>query len=336
MYPATSAPSAQGRRSQACARSCVSIGTVDGFAQDGVRIAWLTRSGRGTRCVRILHVRSLSSGKTTTTRQPGCLGSESSPNLAFAGRAAVWQNITAGGNIECDVDLWTAQAGAKNATRLEHLHVAWDIEAGIAYPELPTAGAAGVLIYDAEHDDTETVRAIRRIVGGKPRTLFQFDRPVSTSVAGKRIAVIRQVSEADTGGFVTHGEVRSLSGARIAGFVAPGRPLGVALGARAVAVLTRSQKATSMSIFEAATGRLRFAIRVSPHAWLPQQAITGPWAVFSVGRTIRRLDLRTHSIATLGIAGADPGWFSVSGRRVAWVLNLTHGGARIVAATLPT
>jgi hypothetical protein len=134
-----------------------------------------------------LHVRSLSSGRTTSTRQPGCLAFEEAPRLALAGRAAVWQNLTAGGNTERDVDVWTAEAGATKAKKLEHLHVAWDIEAGIAYPELPTARAAGGLVYDAERDGA------------------QFDRPVSISVAGKRVAVVRQVPAADTGGFVTQG-----------------------------------------------------------------------------------------------------------------------------------
>jgi hypothetical protein len=238
-------------------------GAIDGFAQDGDRIAWLTRSGRGARCVRILHVRSLSSGRTTTTRQPGCLDFEQAPQLALAGRAAVWQNLTAGGNTERDVDVWTAEAGARNAKKVEHLHVAWDLEAGIAYPELPTAGAARILVYDAEHDGAQSTRAIRRIVGGKPRTLFWFDRPVSISVAGKRIAVVRQVPVADTGGFVTQGDVRSLSGARIAGLLAPGSPQGVALGARGVAVLTRTANVASISVFEAATGRLRRGSRQS-------------------------------------------------------------------------
>jgi hypothetical protein len=213
--------------------------------------------------------------------------------------------------------------------------VAWDLKAGIAYPELPTAGAARILVYDAEHDGAQSTRAIRRIVGGKPRTLFWFDRPVSISVAGKRIAVVRQVPVADTGGFVTQGDVRSLSGARIAGLLAPGSPQGVALGARGVAVLTRTANVASISVFEAATGRIRFAVRVSPKAVLAHEAITGHSLVFSVGRTIRWLDLRTHSISTLGIAAAYPRWLGVSGRRLAWGLTFTHGGARIVAANLP-
>jgi hypothetical protein len=121
--------------------------------------------------------------------------------------------------------------------------------------------------------------------------------------------------------------VRSLSGGRIAGFVAPGNPQGVALGARAVAVLTRKGNLASISVFEAATGRLRLAVPVNPNAALAHEAITGHRLILSVGRTIRSLDLRTYSIATLGIAAAYPRWLSVSGRRVAWGLRFAHGDA---------
>jgi Tol biopolymer transport system component len=180
-------------------------GFVNGFAQDGPRIAWTTQAGGARHCVRTLHVRTLAAGRRFLTRQRGCLPSTEEPTMvALAGRAAVWQNLAAGGNAERDIEVWTAVAGA-HAHKLERLHLRFDPAEGA--PTLPTAGAGRLLVYDSERGGAGS---IRRIVGGRARTLFAFASPIALADDGGRIAVVRQeVRPGDGCGCVSSPDWRS-------------------------------------------------------------------------------------------------------------------------------
>jgi hypothetical protein len=302
-------------------------GLIDGFAQDAQRIAWSTQAGRPRKCVRTVHIRNLTTRRTLLTRQAGCVrSSEGASGLVLAGRAALWQNLVAGGNSERVVDIWTAVAGAR-AHKAEHLHLTFD---PVNAPDLPTAGSGKLLVYDSEHTSSGS---IRRIVSGRPRTLFAFLRPAMLAVADRSIAVVRRRRN-PTNRFEAIGQVRRADGSLVASFRAAEMPAGVALGSGLVALLTWGSGTADIALFDASTGQLRHGVSVADHSVLAGGPITGHRIVFASGLRIRVLDTRSLATSTLAVARAVPSWLSSSGRRVAWVETL-GGHARIRALTLP-
>ncbi len=84
-------------------------------------------------------------------------------------------------------------------------------------------------------------------------------------------------------------------------------------------------------------GRSLASTRV-PAATLPQLSATEERIVFSVGKDVRVLDVRSGAVTRLATAGAIPIGLSIEGRRVAWAENVTIGGklrGRIRALFLP-
>lgn len=158
-------------------------GTVQSFAQDGSQLAWLTAAAPSGKCVKTLHVRSLVTRRTATTRKAGRFGSEDSPRLALAGRAVVWDLLTSGGNSELDLVLFTATAGDRRAHPLGGVHLVRDFGYPFAYPAV--AGAGGMLAYSVP-------AGIRRVVHRRARRLFAFADTLALSVGDDRIAVVRE------------------------------------------------------------------------------------------------------------------------------------------------
>jgi len=68
----------------------------------------------------------------------------------------------------------------------------------------------------------------------------------------------------------------------------------------------------------------------APRGTADQLDAAGRWGVFSTGRTIRALDIRSGRTSVLATAKAIPIGLSIEGRRVAWGEQ-----KRIRAITLP-
>jgi hypothetical protein len=316
-------------------------GRVNGFAQDGPRIAWTTQAGPAGHCVQTLHIRSLSTHRTLLTRLDRCpLSSEAPIQLALSGRAAVWDNDVAAGNTELDVDVWTAVGGARRARKVEHLHST--LPPGVYNPpDPPTAGARNLLVYDSEHEEAG---AIRRIVSGQPRTLFAFDKPSALAIGvDGRIAVVRWEFDPNSGRSEAVGEVHRASGALVTSFATRGHPVDVALGPRLLALLTRSVGgAATITLFDASTGVPLHVVTVPAQSLLANGPIRRGRLIYSNGRrAIRALDTASLTSTRLAVTHVEPLGLSISGRRVTWVENLDpnakhpQGTARIRALTVP-
>jgi TolB protein len=149
--------------------------------------------------------------------------------------------------------------------------------------------------------------------------------------------------------WVSAGEVRSVSGTRLATFTATGAPAvahrfgnniaesrSVAVGGGRVAVLSvlaRTGRA-QMTLFAAAGGAPLHVVSVPSAPPLELAGISGRRVVFRSARTIRVLNGATLRVSTLATLAHDPVGLSVTGRRVAWAENSGSGG-RIRALTLP-
>jgi len=158
------------------------------FAQDGMRIAWITAAHRGAPCSRRLHIRSLRSGHTDAVR----IGCGHYDELALAGRAVLWKNFVSGGNTERELDVMTLREGDRQPRRVEHVHL--DLDPGDGFPdaEVLLAGGGDLLVYS-------TQRGIRRVVAGHRRALFGFRNALGLAVNRGRVAAVRQELHAGDG-----------------------------------------------------------------------------------------------------------------------------------------
>lgn len=132
----------------------------------------------------------------------------------------------------------------------------------------------------------------------------------------------------------TSGQIRRPGRAQIVKYGPYGVPDAVSLAGPVVAVTTvLAGGRKQISVFDARTGTLRRSFAV-PSATGPYLGLNRRWIVFSVGRTIRAIDLATNTRKILARLNGDPFDLSVLGRRVAWAEN-SHGHGIVRAILLP-
>jgi WD40-like Beta Propeller Repeat len=154
---------------------------IRGFAQDGSRVAWLTGTDR-RRCTRTLHVRSLTTKLTQTSRQAGCMSNASYVSgVALARSAAAWDSFVAASKSGVGEAIVTAGVPGR-AHRIASIHGSHS-----------TVAAAGNLLAFS------TPTGVRRIVNGKARRSFRFSHPLALAVDKGRIAAVGQELRAGDG-----------------------------------------------------------------------------------------------------------------------------------------
>jgi Tol biopolymer transport system component len=174
---------AQATNSAATPRTLVRVSSpIDGVAQDGDRIAWLTERERPT-CERVLNVRSLVTNRTQRSVGSTCYF-QAVASLALAGRAGAWDSLLASGNTEFDAAMLTARPPERRAHRVASIFGTNKDGYPRGYPA--TAGAGELLVYSSP-------TGVSRIVRGKRHRLFAIANPIDVAVGGGRIAVVRQV-----------------------------------------------------------------------------------------------------------------------------------------------
>jgi WD40-like Beta Propeller Repeat len=130
------------------------------------------------------------------------------------------------------------------------------------------------------------------------------------------------------------GFVRSLRTGRRVALAATGSVADVALTATAVALLVRTSAGSRISIFDPRSGRVRRNVELPAGSGAEIFGAENR-IVYSVGKHIRVLDVRTGASAPVARALVAPFQLSIEGRRVAWVENLAPRRARIRTVTLP-
>jgi len=134
--------------------------------------------------------------------------------------------------------------------------------------------------------------------------------------------------------WMTVGEIRSSGSALLSSFRSKGYPRAVALSGPLVAVLTQLRTGPNrIALFDARSGASRGVVRVSRNTG-SRLAASERWVVFSVGTTIRAIDVRTRATRLLARTRDRPIGLSISGRRVAWAEN-PDGRGRIRVLSLP-
>lgn len=140
---------------------------IETFAQDGGRIAWIGQPRRG-RCG--LHIRTIRSRRTVTTRLNGgdCGRSAPASALALATRTAAWAEGYSCGNNECFWRIASANAGDRRARKIEAVDVGCDTDTctGVPHPRPLLAGAGRLLVYSNGSGGVE------QITDGRAHTFF--------------------------------------------------------------------------------------------------------------------------------------------------------------------
>jgi len=128
------------------------------------------------------------------------------------------------------------------------------------------------------------------------------------------------------------GFVRSLRTRKRVALAAEGAVRDIVLTPTAAALLVETFAGKSVLVYDAASGSLRRSIEV-PGGTGNQIAGAANRIVYSVGREIRTLDVRSGRSRTVARAAVAPAHLSLEGRRLVWVENTPTRG-RIRALTL--
>lgn len=133
---------------------------------------------------------------------------------------------------------------------------------------------------------------------------------------------LRPLSFTQPSAWVNAVNVYSSGGAPLASLPASGQPI---FAGNVVAVGSDQQ----IALFDARSGASLGVVQVAGGSGSLAMVGADPnWVVFRVGRTISALELGTHELVRLARVAASAAYFSVSGRRVAWVETVPGGGGR--------
>ena len=168
-----------------------SSSAIAAFAQDQPHIAWIVEGGR---CGHRLRLRELSSGRTRTIDGVGCSGEDREglwgDRLALASGRALWSADAHGSNQQMGIRYQTASLANPRIRTLTCCDLYID-ESHNDIPEFPVAGQGSLLLYYSHWDGTDGghQRAVRRVVAGDARRLFEVERPLDLAVDRGRIAL---------------------------------------------------------------------------------------------------------------------------------------------------
>jgi hypothetical protein len=326
-------------------------GPIVAFAQDGPRIAWISRGEQPRRCAWSVRVRTLPRGREselTSAAGPTCrhrvqLAAGRVP-LALAGRAALWALRSSGNTTH--IRVVAGALGTRERRLAELAYANSNYEEGDHLGGL--AGDGSTLAYSAfrirveQHDDCElqgvcpTVIAgggVWRVVARAPKQLRAA--PPAGLLAASEGRIVLAKASTDGTGLV---EVRhAATGALVRAFSVGGSVRAVALWRGWTAVLVRDTRGLRIERRFTRTGSLVGTTRV-PSTTAAQLSVFGDRIVFRVGRAIRAINGETGKVSTLARAASRPIGLSLEGRRLAWAENVRlkdRRRGRIRALRLP-
>jgi prepilin-type processing-associated H-X9-DG protein len=177
---------------------------------------------------------------------------------------------------------------------------------------------------------------VYRVVG-RSTQLIPGTEPGGTQVAlaDGHVAYIRAATVQDNGTPLSSAQIdiRAVNDGKLVTQLSPeGTPVALALSRTVLATLERRQKGLVLVWYHASGGKQAGSIPVAASTSADISA-NGRAIVFRSGRSIRVVDVRTHTVRTVARAAATPVGLSIAGNRIAWAENI-GGKGRIRAFLL--
>jgi hypothetical protein len=326
---------------------------IRAFAQDSTRIAWIGQKWhvdvRGTR----RRPKTVLAG----TAHPFLGNGGGTSQLALAGARVLWTRQDGGNLLETNV--WVRKAGARRAAKL--VFIASSVrEGGPGTYFGPVVGAGSTLAYAAvdyecvEENDCSKLaeqsspsNGVFRVTGttGFKRLPAVVPGATELAVSGNRVALLPAPEQVDVTQISpgsappappgTPVEIRDAStGSLLAQFTPPGTVRALALSGTVAAVVDElADGSRNIERYDTITGNpIGTTTGVAAGDSL---SMSGNTLVFSVGGgKIEAMDADTGAQRVLAVSPGAPIGLSVTGKRVAWAVNV-HGRGRVLALTLP-
>lgn len=324
--------------------------SIAAFAQDGPYVAWFSPSAHGCNTV---HLRSLSNGlevqlpsqkgRNVTCHFSRALGE--SVGLALAGTHALW---TLPQRTPLPLD-YLLGAGVGDTVERRFQEVA-HTPRGVGQWLGGVAGSGDTLTYavtTVDYEDeagclagTGTCTLVKsgggvyRVHGRIPVHVPGTEPAVAVATSGSAIAYV------PTNGISKNGRPRAgadlpvtivdaNTGQQLAAVVPQGVPSAIALSARVLATLERTPLGLRLAWYRSTTGQPLGSVPV-PRTTATTLALNDRLIVFRVGRSIRTVDVASHSVRTLMQATTKPVGLSLEGNWLRWAENI-GSSARIRA-----
>lgn len=323
---------------------------IAAFAQDGPYVAWFSPGVHGCNTVTL---RSLANGvqiqlPKQTARNVTCRFARtlSEPvGLALAGTRALW-TLPQQTPLPLDYLLGAAAGDTVERRFQEVAHT----PRGIGQWLGGVAGRGATLTYAVTSVDYEDEAAclggtgnctlvksgggVFRVHGRIPVHVPDTEPAVEIATSGDAIAYV------PTNGIAKDGRPRAgadlpvtivdaNTGEQFAAVVPQGVPLAIALSTRVLATLEQTPLGLRLAWYRSTTGQPLGSVPM-PKTTTPQLTANDRLIVFRVGRSIRAVDVATHSVRTLVRAAATPVGLSLSGNWLRWAENI-GSSARIRA-----
>jgi len=322
---------------------------IAAFAQDGSLVSWVAPSSK---TCNVVHVRALSNGGEIR------LPDEKSSNVTCQWQ--IVQPVHLALDEQADNVLWTLREPAPAPLPFDYV-----LGAGFSdprerrYAELAHGrNGVGQWLGGVAGDGTTLVYAVstvgyvdqvaclsggscrRKLVGGGVYRITGKPGPpplvpgtwatIGVAAADDRIADVQAYGVDREGRPIASAslpvEVRDADTGKVLARVVPhGAPEAVALAPHVLATLERSSLGLRIAWYDAATGRPLGSIPV-PRRTSPELSASDQLIVFHVGRSLRTVEVQSHSAHTLAVADGAPIGLSVEGSRVAWAENVKGRG----------
>jgi hypothetical protein len=319
------------------------------FAQAGGRIAWVGDNW-GVR------VQTLSTGRTWLAGSARPFGRQAKqgipPQLALSGTRVAW--TVSGGGDSLETDLYARTPGERKARLVggDQADPFVGVGDGGYFGTMAASGptlAFSSLFYRCADESCAQLavptgleahfNATFRLVGVTKRAAVRgAPGAFELAVSGRRLAALPAASPMPTGSrpYAVAGatvDVRDAdTGALVTQFTPPGVVRALALSPTVAAVVDASPGGVrTIARYDANSGALLGTTDVAAGDSL---ALSGRTVVFAVGRKIESLDAVTGQVQLLATSPGAPIGLSVSGKRLAWAVNV-RGGGRVLALTLP-
>lgn len=317
------------------------------FALDGTSYAWATGS-----CPFVAIVRGSSREEFEA---PRC-GVDAGTKLAVTRGQALWSSVDGGPSYE--VGMHSAALDDSEATEVEQVLSLLGVEGDIL---TSLAGGAGVLAYSTVEvvevsDDCQIQKqpmcewaisdgSLRRVTNGSPVELAAAPPAALLAVARGLVAIAP--AELSWTGLPappraapdTPIEVRDVAtGALVSTYTPAGRVLGMAMTKMRLALLiVDSNGRKRVEVASTRTGARLRSVKVS-RSTASAIALAGHRVAYSVGRSVRVLDLNAKKSQTLARSRGLPIGISIRKRSVYWAENVGRGAqrhGRVRASTAP-